>query len=171
MHGVQVRVTPFVYVASFASDYGFTVMNLRFGLVQRQIWSKFGLVDFLSFLDYMLSFDGCCRQKLVMNKLRGCLPLFSGDLLLTTGHFHAYFLHQTLKFSELQDITAILTQYPGVSDVTRAELLKVATPENVAHRDRTVITWRIIVNHRKGCVETPAIRTHGNGSKRAKVAE
>ena len=99
----------------------------------------------------MIYFNADCRQRLVANKMRGCIPLFSGDLLLTTGYFHVYLLHQTLKFSDHKDISAVLREYPGVSEATKAELLAMASRVNAITRDRTDMTWRIIANHRAFC--------------------
>ena len=126
LHSVRVHVSPFVYLVSFASD-------------------------FPAFLHYVFSFKGGCRQKLVASSLCGCLPLFPGDLLLTTGSFQSHFLHSTLPFSKLHDIGKILEQFPGVSADTRQEFSKLPATLNSGKRNRTVITFRQIENHGATC--------------------
>ena len=155
LHAVRVHVSLFVYVASFAGDYSCTVVPMRFGLIYVQISSKFGSVDFSAFLDYMFSFDGGCRRRLVEGCLRGCLPLFPGDLLLTTGYFHCHLLHSTLPFSELKDTAKILAKFPGVSADTIREFEKMAAVSNsertTAPPNRTVATFRQIECHYAKC--------------------
>ena len=106
----------------------------------------------------MFSFNVGCRQKLVAESLCGCLPLFPGDLLLTTGTFHSHFVHSTLPFSKLYDIHKILEEFPGVSDEIRKDFSKLASAlesgkstEPSKKPNRTVITFRQIQNHAPDC--------------------
>ena len=94
----------------------------------------------------------CCRTRLTKAKLRGCLPLFSGDLLLMTGLFQKYLVHKTLKFSDLDHVQKIQEEYPGFSADTSDRFDFVTSSEPF----RTVLTFRLIKNHHSGCVATPA---------------
>ena len=123
-----------------------------------QTSSILDLVDLPAFLDYMCSFNVGCRQRLVASSLCGCLPLFPGDLLLTTGTFHSHFKHSTLAFSKLYDSRKILEEYPGVSDdISKdfsrlaSELESVQSTEPSKKPNRTVVTFRQIENHSPQC--------------------
>jgi len=97
------------------------------------------------------------RELDIAHKLRGCTPLFAGDLLLTTGTFHVHMQHKTLKFSEiylheeLLNDRLILHKYPGTSAESKALLARAFCTNRWHQRDRGVITWRRIVKHQDGC--------------------
>ena len=102
-----------------------------------------------------------CRDR----DLRGCVPLFAGDLLLSTGTFMEHCQHKTLRFSHRPDGTPgklehILEWYPSTSPGSKELLQDVSrwTARGVACLDRGVVTFRRTTHHQVSprCPELPA---------------
>ena len=59
------------------------------------------------------------RQAVIDAGMRACVPVFEGDLKITTGEFQACFEHKTFRSSQLptniEDVKSIMNRYPATS--------------------------------------------------------
>ena len=99
----------------------------------------------------------------VTHKLRGLVPLFPGDVLLMSGTCQQHLDHETLKFSALKNIAAILKAYPATSAISKVLLSDEALyTKECLNPKRTNITLRRIENHLLDprCPSLPANTRH-----------
>ena len=86
----------------------------------------------------------------------GCVPLLPGDLFLATGTFQKHLVHGALSYKDAANVYGVLSKWSTCSDARRVlesdEYLKYFD-ESVPQEDRSVMTFRRIVNHRHDCPE------------------
>ena len=96
------------------------------------------------------------RKQAIDFGVRGMLPVLPGDLTLTTGTWHCYFLHKTLQPSRIwSDQRAdLLAYYPATSAASVSLLDRFELPRDpkVFGRDRACMTFRRIENHCNQCI-------------------
>ena len=88
--------------------------------------------------------------------LWGCVPLLPGDLFLATGTFQKHLVHGALSYRDAANVDGVLSKWSTCSDARR--VLESAEyreyfDETVPQEDRSVMTFRRIVNHRHDCPE------------------
>ena len=99
------------------------------------------------------------RQTCIDLKLRGCAPLFAGDLLFSTGTFMRHCEHKEFKYNDLPDGTPekthqIIRRYPATTIASRQQLhqpdLWINAPQTDGtdtKQNRGVVTFRKTDNH------------------------
>ena len=97
------------------------------------------------------------RTQAIAHGFRGMLPVLAGDLTLTTGTWHCYFLHKTLQPSRIwSDQRAdLLAYYPATSAASKSLLDRFALlpwGSQVSGCDRACMTFRRIENHCNHCI-------------------
>ena len=116
------------------------------------------------------------RQTCIDLKLRGCAPLFAGDLLFSTGTFMRHCEHKEFKYNDLPDGTPekthqIIRRYPATTIASRQQLHQPDHWINAPQTDGTdtkqnrgVVTFRKTDNHwhNPRCPELPAVAVLNN---------
>ena len=94
---------------------------------------------------------------MLKERLRGCVPLYEGDLMCVCGTFQSVLEHKTVPLNNY-DCNKIIEKYPAISDVTRKRLLALSIYEShlqskklAGTRSRAAFTFRQIVNHKRLC--------------------
>ena len=83
----------------------------------------------------------------------GCVPLLPGDLFLAAGTFQHHVHHGSLSYTEAADIEQVLSKYQACNEA-RAVLFSPRYQQyfdSTMLEDKSVLTFRRIERHRRGC--------------------
>ena len=89
----------------------------------------------------------------------GCTPLLPGHLMLCSGRFQHELVHGTLTYCEAADVAEVVKTYqlcPDAHAVLASDAYRKYFDNSVPQPERSVITFRKIVNHDAGCPERGA---------------
>ena len=100
----------------------------------------------------------------------GCVPLLPGYLFLAAGTFQHHLMHGSLSYREAADVDQVLSNFSVCSearDVLNSRRYQKYFDNRLGLLpDRSVITFRHIENHQRGCPEiadvTPVIPVGSN---------
>ena len=91
--------------------------------------------------------------------LWGACPLLPGDMMLCCGRFQHELEHGTLTYSEAADVAEVVKEYqlcPNAHAVLQLDAYRKYFDKTRPQPERSVITFRKIVNHDAGCPERAA---------------
>ena len=105
------------------------------------------------------------KQSAINHRFRGMLPVFPGDLTLTTGTWHCHFSHKTQRPESIWSDKRgdLLSSYPATSAASKRLLVRLGMPDDDNLCDRACITFRRIEHHDEQCIEE-AIRSFSSAS-------